>query len=312
VSAPGGKCSLQTLSGLVSGRHREAVDLTEDCPAVRLELDSTAETLTLVRGALGAVAELLSLDPELLDDLKTAVSEACNNVVLHAYDGAPGPLSVSLYVDQEKIEVVVRDAGSGIPAGASTDDRMQGVGLPIIRALAEHAEFRAGPGGGTEVRMVFAGNRDGRLLFEPPADASPEDGWTERLSGEVVVSLSPVSFLGAVLGRLARALAARARFSLDRFSDVYLVTDAIAAHASRAAEGDRIAFGLSTDTRRLDLTVGPFRSGSGSQLSAERPVRDVGSPLLLLSDEVEIRTADHEELLHVVMTDQPREARGAL
>src|SRR6202035_4584467 len=60
---------------------------------------------------LSGVAELLAIDPELLDDLKTAVSEACNNVVLHAYDGVPGPLSVTLYVDQQNIEVVARDAG---------------------------------------------------------------------------------------------------------------------------------------------------------------------------------------------------------
>jgi anti-sigma regulatory factor (Ser/Thr protein kinase) len=284
------------------------VALIEDCPAVRLELDSTAETLTLVRGALGAVAELLSLDPELLDDLKTAVSEACNNVVMHAYDGAPGPLIVSLYVRDADIEVVVLDEGSGIPAGASIDDRMQGVGLPIIRALARRAEFRERLEGGTEVWMLFAGIRDGKPLFEAPSVAAPEDGWTGQLSGDAVVSLSPVSFLGAVLGRLARALAARARFSLDRFSDVYLVTDAIAAHAARAANGDRIGFGLSTGIRRLELTVGPFRSGSGSQLSEDRPVRDVGSPLLLLSDEVQIRPSGREEMLHVVMTDRPRGA----
>jgi hypothetical protein len=150
--------------------------------------------------------------------------------------------------------------------------------------------------------------RDGRVLFSPPAEAAAEDGWTDQLSGEAVVSLSPVSFLGAVLGRLARALAARARFSLDRFSDVYLVTDAIAAHAARAANGDRIGFGLSTATRRLELTIGPFRPGSGVQLEADRPVRDVGSPLLLLSDQVEIRPAGDEELIHVVMTDTRRES----
>jgi anti-sigma regulatory factor (Ser/Thr protein kinase) len=289
------------------------VDLIEDSPAVRLELDSTPETLTLVRGALGAVAELLSLDPELLDDLKTAVSEACNNVVLHAYDGAAGPLSVTLYVHYGEIEVVVRDHGSGIPAGTATDDRMQGVGLPIIRALAASADFESPPDGGTEVRMTFAGDRDGKPLFEPPGEVAPEDGWVERLSGDAVVSLSPVSFLGALLGRLARALAARARFSLDRFSDVYLVTDAIAAHAARSAHGDRIGFGLSTDTRRLELTVGPFRAGSGSQLRVDRPVRDVGSPLLLLSDEVQINSADDHETLHVVMTDQRRESlRGVV
>jgi anti-sigma regulatory factor (Ser/Thr protein kinase) len=282
------------------------VDVTEDSPAVRLELDSTPETLTLVRGALGAVAELLALDPELLDDLKTAVSEACNNVVLHAYDGTPGPLSVVLFVHAGEIEVVIRDHGSGIPAGTASDDRMQGVGLPIIRALAQRADFLSPAEGGTEVRMTFSGARDGKPLFEAPARVAREDGWTERLSGDAVVSVSPVSFLGALLGRLARALAARARFSLDRFSDVYLVTDAIAAHAARAASGERIGFCLSTGTRRLELTVGPFRAGSGAQLREDRPVRDVGSPLLMLSDEVEINLLDGHEVLHVVMTDQRR------
>ena len=43
--------------------------MTDDSPAVRLELDSRPETLTLVRGVLAGVAELIGLDPELLDDL---------------------------------------------------------------------------------------------------------------------------------------------------------------------------------------------------------------------------------------------------
>jgi anti-sigma regulatory factor (Ser/Thr protein kinase) len=283
------------------------VVVIEDRPAVRLELDSSPETLTLVRGALGAVAEVLALDPELLDDLKTAVSEACNNVVMHAYDGVPGPLAVLLYVRADAIEVLVRDQGSGIPLSAPADDRMQGVGLPIIRALAQKAEFRRLPEGGTEVWMSFAGQRDGTPLFERPGDPAPEDGWVERLSGDAVVSLSPVSFLGSVLGRLARALAARARFSLDRFSDVYLITDAVAAHAARAARGSRIAFGLSTNSRRLELTIGPFRPVSGSELREERPVRDVGSALVMLSDAVEVERADGDEMLRVVMTDMGRE-----
>ena len=63
-------------------------------PTLTLELDSRPETLTLVRGMLGGIAELLTMDAELLDDLKTAVSEACNNVVLHAYPEGSGPLSV--------------------------------------------------------------------------------------------------------------------------------------------------------------------------------------------------------------------------
>ncbi len=92
-------------------------------------------------------------------------------------------------------------------------------------------------------------------------------------AGEVVVSLSPVTLLTGVLGRLARTLAATAHFSLDRFSDVYLVTDTLAAHAAAAAAGSRIGARMAADERRLELTVGPFRSGTGAQLrsAARRP-----------------------------------------
>lgn len=281
--------------------------LNEAAPAVRLELDSRPETLTLVRGVLAGVAELIGLDPELLDDLKTAVSEACNNVVMHAYDGETGPLGVRMYIDPEAIEVVVLDEGSGLPPLAPADESIRGVGLSVIRALAEQADFRSGPGGGTEVRMSFAGQRDGKPLFHLPSLAGPDDhddvAW---LSGDAVVSLSPISLLAGVLGRVARALAARARFSLDRFSDVYLVTDAIAALAGRAAKGTRMSFAITTDAQRLELTIGPFVEGSGSQLSHEAPDYSAASALTMLSDQLEIRRDSDGEVLHVVMVDRRR------
>ena len=280
--------------------------LNGPAPAVRLELDSRAETLTLVRGVLAGVAELIGLDPELLDDLKTAVSEACNNVVMHAYDGEIGPLSVLMYIEPEAIEVVVVDQGSGLPPLAPADETIRGVGLSVIRALAQQAEFHPGPQGGTEVRMTFAGQREGRPLFHLPGGAEPDDHHPEWLSGDAVVSLSPISLLAGVLGRVARALAARARFSLDRFSDVYLVTDAIAAHAGRAALGPRMLFAISTDSQRLELTVGPFTAGSGGQLRQQAPDYSAASALTMLSDELEVRRNDAGEILHVVMLDRRR------
>ena len=68
-----------------------------DGPIVALLLRSRPQTLTIVRGMLSGLAELLEMDPELLDDLKTSVSEACNNVVQHAYEGEEGPLEVEVY-----------------------------------------------------------------------------------------------------------------------------------------------------------------------------------------------------------------------
>ena len=62
--------------------------MMKDSSAVRLELDSRPERVALVRGMLVGLGGLLAWDAVLVDDLKTAVSEACNNVVLHAYGGA--------------------------------------------------------------------------------------------------------------------------------------------------------------------------------------------------------------------------------
>jgi anti-sigma regulatory factor (Ser/Thr protein kinase) len=275
---------------------------------VRLELDSRPESLTLVRGMLAGVGDLLAFESELLDDLKTAISEACNNVVLHAYDGLPGPLVVALGVEEDAVEVLVRDRGGGIQHVAASEDRM-GVGLAVISALADRAEFVSGPDGGTDVRMSFAGRGAGVQVLDRPANVSDPEQPLE-LSGDVVVTLSPVSLLTGVLGRLARALAAGARFSLDRFSDLYLVTDAIAAHAESAANGPWITFAVAASTRRLEIAVGPFRSGTGEQLPDARSPRPE-SPLALLTDEVSVERTDNSELLRVVMLDHRGDPAGS-
>jgi serine/threonine-protein kinase RsbW len=274
---------------------------------VRLRLESRPQTLTIVRGMLGGVAEFLSIDPELLDDLKTSVSEACNNVVLHAYGGEPGPMEVGLFVTQEQFSVRVSDEGVGMPAPPPAGDVSQGIGLSVIRALTEDVQFSSAPGGGTEVRMDFSVRRDGRKLFEAPPAASGDAEMTpsDDGEGEVIVSLSPVTLLPGVLGRLARTLAATAHFSLDRFSDVYLVTDTLAAHAATAAEGQRIEARLMAQDRRLELVVGPFRKGTGSRLDVQATDHPA-SPLVLLSDQVSVQEAGEAEVLRVIVIDHRR------
>jgi hypothetical protein len=225
---------------------------------------------------------------------------------MHAYDGEIGPLVVRMYIEPEAIEVVVVDRGSGLPPLAPADEAIRGVGLSVIRALAEQAEFRTGSDGGTEVRMSFAGQREGRPLFHLPSRPGPDDHHPAWLAGDAVVSLSPISLLAGVLGRVARALAARARFSLDRFSDVYLVTDAIAAHAGRAAKGGRMSFAMSTGTQRLEMMVGPFQDGSGGQLSHRAPEYSAASALTMLSDDLQVRAEEGDEVLYVVMVDRRR------
>jgi len=272
-------------------------------PLVSLKLLSRPQTLTLVRGMLAGVAELLALEPELLDDVKTAASEAANNVVLHAYGDQPGPLEISLYADPEALEVVVRDHGRGISAATADADHDEGIGLPLIRALTSelHLGPAEGAGGGTEVRMRFVGSREGAQLFQVPEQVAAVDGFTAQLTGETVASVSPVALVGGVLGRLARALAADVRFSLDRFSDIYLVTDAIAAQAAKAAAGERIAFSLQGGERRLELAVGPFLRGTGAGVLERQDAH--AFPLVHLTDDLAVEPVEQGELLRATLVD---------
>ncbi len=280
--------------------------------AVRLELESRPTTLALVRAVLSAVTERLAIDLELLDDLKTAVSEACNNVVQHAYpDGSRGPLRLELFLLEDSILARVGDRGVGLDERTLSFDADSGVGIPVIRALATTARFSRPSAGGTEVTMAFATERDGQRLIGAPLPAvgprpdalpDPPPPLQDGISG----SVAPVALLGPVLGRLARTLAVTAHFSLDRFSDVYLVTDAIGSLMGRAATGDYARFTLRSAAQRLELTAGPLAEGSMAQIRATTPGSDHPSALLALSDELTAGAgADGSELMHVVLADPP-------
>ena len=275
-------------------------------PTIRLELQSRPESLTLVRAMLAGLAIPLALEPELLGDVKTAVSEACNNVVIHAYPDQPGPLRIDLALEHEGVEVVVRDHGGGIRHTPPAEGRMS-VGLALIRTLAERAEFRDAPDGGTEVRMTFA--RQDSVAPPPPIAPAGSVGPEPQLDGDVVVTLYPVTLLSGLLGRVARAAAAGARFSVDRFSDLHLVTDAIAAYAETAAASGELSFAIRAVDRRLELTVGPFGAGSGARLESDAATEPALAPLVLLADELVSEPVESGEMLRVLVVD-PRPVSG--
>ncbi|HEY5316422.1 MAG TPA: ATP-binding protein [Solirubrobacteraceae bacterium] len=269
-------------------------------PKVKLELESRPESLILVRGMLAAVAELLDFDAELLHNLKTVVSEACNNVVLHAYDGEAGRLAVDLEIGPDEVEAVVRDWGCGICQITPSEDRIN-VGLAVISALADRAQFVRVPEGGTEVRMAFT-DRSGIRSLERRSGTRTDEQVAVELAGDAIATLSP-GLLAGVLARVATALAARARFSLDRFCDVYLVADAVAAHAEPAAIDERLSFAITARDRRLELTVGPFRAGSGAAFRSEEGLGRLGSALTLLSVELAVEPVSEAEVWRLVVLD---------
>ena len=59
-------------------------------PDLELKLPARAENVAVVRHAFGGFSEVLDVDEQTLSDIKLAVTEACTNVVIHAYDESRG------------------------------------------------------------------------------------------------------------------------------------------------------------------------------------------------------------------------------
>src|SRR3954447_26053791 len=84
-------------------------------PDLELKLPARAENVADVRHAFGGFAEALSVDEQTLADIKLAITEACTNVVIHAYeDDEDGALEVDASIDDRRLTVVIRDRGRGI------------------------------------------------------------------------------------------------------------------------------------------------------------------------------------------------------
>jgi serine/threonine-protein kinase RsbW len=121
---------------------------------VRLTLPARPENVAVVRHVLGAFAEALDLPSEIVEDMRLAVTEACTNVVRHAYDGADaGRLEIVICPDGDILEVVVSDHGRGI--GPSPDTAGPGLGLPLIAALTHRLEIEHAPRTGSRLAMSF-------------------------------------------------------------------------------------------------------------------------------------------------------------
>ena len=123
-------------------------------PDLELKLPARAENVAVVRHAFGGFAEALSVDEQTLADIKLAVTEACTNVVIHAYEEhEDGDIEVDASIEDRMLTVVIRDYGRGIVP--RPDSPGLGLGLPLIATLAETLELGKDDGDHTEVRMTF-------------------------------------------------------------------------------------------------------------------------------------------------------------
>jgi len=135
------------------------------------------EGVAVVRQALAGMADALDFDAAVLADMKMAVSEACTNVVVHAYEDTDGVLEVDMSASDAGLTIRVRDHGSGIhpQVNRSRDVPALGLGLPLIAALSDAFELHGSAGQGTEVRMTFVYAREADPATRNPVTGTVSD-----------------------------------------------------------------------------------------------------------------------------------------
>jgi serine/threonine-protein kinase RsbW len=151
----GARASSSTRSGHV--RTYRVTDIEPVAPQasdVRLSLPARPENVAVVRHVLGGFAEALHLPADVIEDIRLAVTEACTNIVRHAYDPEdPGPIEIVIRPDGDLLDVIVSDRGRGI--GPSPDTDGPGLGLPLIAALVHSLEIQHAPRAGSRLAMSF-------------------------------------------------------------------------------------------------------------------------------------------------------------
>jgi serine/threonine-protein kinase RsbW len=254
-------------------------------------MPAQASNVPLVRQVLSGLLDASDVEPALCADVKIAVTEACTNVVVHAYPDGEGPLETNMSMVPGHLLVSVRDRGLDFnPLPQDHGTQALGFGLALISSLSDEFSMRSG-NSGTEVQMMFALTDDPAV--ESPVDIGRAFAHTSQLSDDppspadgIVLQLSPGAPLIGVLGRLVSLLAARADFSIDRLSDAQLLSDALATHVPRRAANGRVRIGVSESEEGFELRIGPLEPDGGRALVADTALPAVGSLLERLSDKL--------------------------
>jgi anti-sigma regulatory factor (Ser/Thr protein kinase) len=123
--------------------------------SLSLKLDAEPQNVRQARDEAASYAEGLGLASAGVEDLKTIVSEACSNIVRHAYpEGATErTMEVEMERSGRELTVTVRDRGTGIrpPTGARPSSLR--LGFILMGSLADFLQLRTGRDCGTELLL---------------------------------------------------------------------------------------------------------------------------------------------------------------
>ncbi|MFO7294447.1 MAG: anti-sigma F factor [Clostridia bacterium] len=130
---------------------------------MRLEFPSKSQNESFARVTVAAFAAQLDPTLEEIADIKTAVSEAVTNAIIHGYENTIGIVTVIAKLYEGKIEIEVIDEGKGIediekarqPLYTSKPElERSGMGFTVMETFMDEVEVISAPGQGTRVKLV--------------------------------------------------------------------------------------------------------------------------------------------------------------
>lgn len=135
-----------------------------------LEFDSKSENEAFARIVVAAFAAQLDPTLEELADVKTAVSEAVTNSIIHGYDNGPGKITMECKLIDRELYVTISDKGKGIENIEQAKEPLfttkpelerSGMGFVFMEVFMDTLEVVSSPGEGCTIRMkkIF-GNAD--------------------------------------------------------------------------------------------------------------------------------------------------------
>ena len=233
-------------------------ELTADRqPRLRLTVPAAAANVALIRHVLAGLAEEIGMDHTGIADLKTVVTEACMNAVVHAYPGEPGPIEVEAEPGEDWIRIRITDRGVGFQPRPEVDSPGSSLrlGLSLIAALSTSFSITGSADSGTEVTMVLPLTHDG------PAPSVRGEAEVEPASAGVAISASESSLLPGVLSRAVSAFALRRDLTVDRIADAILLAETVSDSSAAAFGAQGPSFALVDDGGGIEMTVGPLAGG---------------------------------------------------
>ena len=123
---------------------------------------STPENEAFARIVIAAFAVQLSPTMTEITDIKTAVSEAVTNAIVHGYEGTRGMVTMRARIDGATLAIEITDRGKGIPNVRQAmepfytthpEQERSGMGFAVMQTFMDEVDVRSTPGSGTSVCM---------------------------------------------------------------------------------------------------------------------------------------------------------------